>query len=110
MVVCNNSKHFLIAKIKRFSSLSDGKKIKFYWIPVHSDIQENELADRAAKEASNLQVEHCCKIPFSDLWEKYKNNARENTIKTIIDNSKSKGIKYFAHYQSSNSKPWFYNK
>ena len=56
------------------SLIRDGKSIVFFWVPGHTGIRGNELADRAAREAVELPVstEPAQSIPAGDLKRKVK--------------------------------------
>ena len=73
-------------------------------------IYGNESADKAAKEAAEHKPDYCCKIPYTDLREKYKSKANQTTNQMIIDNSKVKSITFFTHFYNNKSTSWFHNK
>ena len=67
-------------KYLKYVKQSDGKlAIKFYWIPSHSGIDGNELADSLARDAhKNLEALERPNFPFTDLQEMYKSNMNSN--------------------------------
>ena len=76
---------------------SDGKlAIKFYWIPSHSGIDGNELAESLARNAhKNLKGLERLNFPLTDLKETYKSNMNSNTRISFLATSETKGKTYF---------------
>lgn len=66
-------------------------RVDFCWIPGHTDIQGNELADAAAKSAVNQRVVRTQEIPASDVkayikrkvLDKWKREWRETTVAKV---------------------------
>lgn len=51
------------------------------------------------------------KVPYSDLKEEYKKEAREKTRERNVLESNWKGKEYFRkYYQEKKKKPWFYKR
>jgi ribonuclease HI len=68
--------HPLLADIQDLhtSLINDGISIAFMWVPSHTDIRGNELADEAAKQALKHEVSTVPAqfVPFDDLKRKVK--------------------------------------
>ena len=73
--------HPFLAEIHDLHSdlVFDGKEIVFLWVPSHVGIQGNEIVDRAAKEALELEVQAqpLQFIPFRDLFRKSKSHCHQ---------------------------------
>ena len=52
--------------LRKYNYLSSFKKIVFFWLPSHTNIRGNELADLEAKSALSLSITNL-KIPHSDF-------------------------------------------
>lgn len=52
------------------------KKIKIVWIPSHAGIKGNEVADNLAREETKEEAAREIKVPYNDLRENYKKEAR----------------------------------
>ena len=87
--------HALVNKVlERHHSLTDqGKVIKYGWIPGHAGIRGNDLADTAAKDATN-KVELPFALPSPDYrretntfinkkWQSKWDNTQTNRLKSI---------------------------
>jgi ribonuclease HI len=77
------------------------KKIEFLWVPSHTGISGNELADKAANEAiaspssvlinkitfqdALIKINNLTKSHWQDSWEKISNTNKLKEIKTSID-------------------------
>ena len=70
-----NSFHPLIQKAQEwlFRISCRHKKVYFCWVPSHVGIQGNELVDREAKDATQLDHFSCSKVPHYDMKRKIKN-------------------------------------
>ena len=68
--------------------------IEYFWIPSHSGIIGNEMADKITKEASELIQETEIILPFSDYFESYKKDRKLRTSRHIEKENTIKGIFY----------------
>ncbi|OXU18750.1 hypothetical protein TSAR_014571 [Trichomalopsis sarcophagae] len=73
-------------KILDFHKKSNNNKIQIYRIPGHlPGLRGNDIADRMAKEAASWEPDSCCKIPFTDFKEYFKNKAKAITNTYVSD-------------------------
>lgn len=70
----------------------------------------NESVDALAKAATNKPLTNYYEIPHTDLFEKFKSQAVQQSNSTIKTQGLHKGKKYFELYYNEKTKPWFYNK
>jgi len=75
-----NNRHLETGYVQKFitdySQLSNsGKIIILIWIPSHTGIRGNELADEAAKSALNLSMS-AVKCPATDLYSDVANHCQ----------------------------------
>ncbi len=85
-------------------SLSKTKYIEFLWVPGHSGIRGNELADKAAKEALNLNITPTDRIT-ADIKQHVQNLAYSEWQNTWNQsNSTMKNYKHTTQRISSNLK------
>ena len=65
-------KHPLVRKllVRHHQLTEQGKEIVYIWVPGHTGIRGNDLADTAAKKATDLQPSRDAEIPSSDLKPK----------------------------------------
>ena len=54
---------------------TNGGSVRICWVPGHTDIPENEAADRAAKEGAASEPPLSCKHSFASLKRQAKSNA-----------------------------------
>jgi hypothetical protein len=116
VLVCLNErslikKHsILILKIKeKLLALKKCQKDnKFVWIPAHTGIVLNEIADALAKEGIRKGEDAQYLIPGRDLKSHWKTKLRVATEEWYRESGKQKGRKYFEYYQQNNDKPWFH--
>lgn len=55
----------LARSVKRFINELKDTEVIFYWVPGHEDIEENEAADKAAKEAAEVGATNAKLLPTS---------------------------------------------
>nr|XP_042896865.1 uncharacterized protein LOC122269143 [Parasteatoda tepidariorum] len=93
---CNHKPHSIINCIfNLYNTLKlSGYKIIFSWIPGHTGILGNEVADRAAKSTNNLtnhkstlsDVKNIIKCTLYSEWQKNWNNETNNKLHSIYSN------------------------
>ncbi|XP_076645575.1 uncharacterized protein LOC143355022 [Halictus rubicundus] len=110
---CINTKtNFHIVDIKQKSielaSLHQNDKfVVFIWIPSHCGIRGNEIADRLAKEATQITHSPLHKIPYTDFRERYKEEMWKDFTDKLISIFYSKGTLYWQKFFKSQKKPWY---
>ncbi|XP_058798339.1 uncharacterized protein LOC131668300 [Phymastichus coffea] len=113
MMNIKTNPYLLDIKLKYFQ-FQDQKSatgdIQIYWIPSHSAITGNEIADAQAKHAASRRPVDLDKLPFSDLKESFKCNMKDNTKMTLSNTDLDKGKRYFDRYYKDCNKPWFQGK
>ena len=91
-----NSKHPLIMEIQQWLYLifSKHKKVEFCWVPSHTGISSNEIADANAKAAVH-ELQICNKnLPYTDYysvvddalkkeWQREWSGVRMNKLRTV---------------------------
>ncbi|XP_043461178.1 uncharacterized protein LOC122497875 [Leptopilina heterotoma] len=85
----------------------ESRKLKFYWIPSHVGIEENENVDELAKSATEDIIPTITKIPYTDLKPIFNQDAKIKTIAQMKEQGRVKGIDYFKYYFKDTSKAWF---
>ena len=89
---------------------SETGDIQLYWIPSHSAISGNDVADTQAKLAANCRPTDLDKLPYTDLAEKFKRDMYYNSNDVLLNLDPDKGKIYFDEFYTDSRKPWFYNK
>lgn len=74
------------------------RKVILAWIPGHIGITGNEIVDHLAKQGTEEDWTKELKIPYGDLKEEYKKEARERTKEKNLMESGWKGKEYFKKY------------
>lgn len=98
------TKNKLISLIKR-----QNKDINLCWIPSHTGIKSNDIADQMANSA-RLEPSIDMKLGFREFLPKLKNNiwnAWCNKWKTI---GSQKGVNYSSHFEVPLTRPWFHKQ
>jgi hypothetical protein len=100
----------LILKIKeKLLALRKHKKdIKSVWIPAHTGIVLNEIADASAKESIRKGEDAQYLIPGRDLKSYWKAKLKVAAEKWYRESGRQKERKYFEYYHQNNDKPWFH--
>jgi len=107
MKSCDN---YLIPLLRsKFHSLTaSGFSIQLVWIPSHTGITGNEMADSAAKRAAINGRKPKFKIPHTDLYSSIKSSMEHGFRSSLEDAFRVKGIHYFSYFYQFSPKPWFY--
>ena len=75
-----NNRESSLLEIKRkyneFLLKNPANTIKFIWIPSHTGIYGNERADSLAKSASMKEHDKVITLPYTDYYEKYKQQKK----------------------------------
>ena len=90
----------------QFLSNNNETQVHLFWVPSHKNIFGNELADNVAKQATENPPMNL-KIPHADLYPLLKSRFLTQTHNTLLQESESKGKKYFECYFEKKRKPWF---
>ncbi|XP_076387356.1 uncharacterized protein LOC143264373 [Megachile rotundata] len=96
--------------LKTFNCDSNSdSSISFLWIPSHQNIEGNELADKAAKEAAQNPPSSHIFIPYTDFNSILRRRLWEQASEAWLKDSNRKGSHYFNTYFDSSKHPWFHN-
>ncbi|XP_076388110.1 uncharacterized protein LOC143264519 [Megachile rotundata] len=96
--------------LKTFNCDSNSdSSISFLWIPSHQNIEGNELADKAAKEAAQNPPSSHISIPYTDFNSVLRRRLWEQASEAWLKDSNRKGSHYFNTYFDSSKHPWFHN-
>lgn len=94
---------------KWHSMKEQGKEVIFAWIPSHVNIAGNEEADRLAKEAIHSGTDQTTTLPYTDFYEVFNRQLKNNTDKTLRTRGEKKGKQYFEKFYKGWRPPWFQN-
>ncbi|XP_018373152.1 PREDICTED: RNA-directed DNA polymerase from mobile element jockey-like [Trachymyrmex cornetzi] len=97
-----------IKRLLRFFSVRD-IDVSLSWIPAYRGIPDNEIADGAAKEATEEGGRDNFKLPSSDLVLVADRNARERFIGYFEEASLNIGTQFARFYSEHYGKTWFYH-
>ncbi|KAK2574852.1 hypothetical protein KPH14_012978, partial [Odynerus spinipes] len=97
-------------KYNQFNRNQHTSSINFIWIPSHVGIQGNEDADAAAKSGTHSRSLDILKVPYTDLRERFKLRAFQQTKEHIKKLGSVKGRKYFLKFFSESPVPWYSHK
>lgn len=109
----NTNPYLYEIKFKYFEFQKHKKEkgnIQLYWIPSHSAITGNEVADTQAKHAASDRPTDLDKLAFTDLKEYFKLGMKANTKMSLLNTDPNKGKTYFDLYYEECNRPWFYKK
>ena len=105
-----NTPSHLILDIKSaiYRLKKKNQQVKLTWIPAHEGIEENEMVDTLAKEATKQGIQVYMKLNYSEFEETLSKIIKKINNEIVTSEGKYKGIKYFNNfYKETDSKPWF---
>ena len=85
----------------------NGINIKFIWVPSHSGIIGNEMADKQALMGREEGESISNKLHYTDLIIKVNRTLWDNWKNIYCRESRRKGIQYFSIQAEPRKKPWF---
>lgn len=98
--------HITLAIRANLLYLSDhGFSIKLIWIPSHTNIQGNDMADNLAKQGSEESV--IKRADISDFWPRYKRIVWERWREEWKVSIGNRTFSKYVHIGSFGVKPWF---
>ena len=95
-------KNKLISLIKR-----QNRKVYLFWIPSHSGIKHNDVADQIANVA-RLEPPIDIKLSFREFFPKLKHNIWNAWSMKWKEIGRVKGVNFSSHFEQPLSKPWFH--
>lgn len=100
-IVLEIAKHLVTASEREL-------KINIIWIPGHSGIPGNEVADELAKSATSNGIEFPTTLPPSEFFNIASQKCISSTNRILILRSRqNKGKLYFENFHNDLQKPWF---
>ncbi|CAK9798609.1 Retrovirus-related Pol polyprotein from type-1 retrotransposable element R1 (Fragment) [Anthophora plagiata] len=96
--------------ILKFQRQNTANKIWICWIPSHTGIPGNEIADQIAKKATKIEPDQRWKIPHEDFYSTLKDKMWRETEEEWKQQATTKGKKYFDYYYRAERKSWFHGK
>ncbi|XP_070152080.1 uncharacterized protein [Polyergus mexicanus] len=87
---------------------STGFQVIIAWIPSHSGILGNEMADLLAKNATTKGTWYTGLLPFSDFFSVVRKNLINDMTDLLKKQARYKGINYFRSFDEFRPRPWFY--
>jgi len=104
----DNNNYILRLKEKLYKAHEKGLAIELIWIPSHTGITGNEIADTLASSAISQGKLVSHKLEYFDFYQVAKDHSKSRFQKIIDRNKHVKGKFYFTNYYNENSnKPWF---
>lgn len=93
-------------KYLNFTPRYTEKTLEFLWIPSHSGIRENKEADALAKEASRKALPDIRTVPFTDLFQGFREKSISDSDEVLLEQALFKGTQHFEFFNgSSRRKP-----
>ena len=99
--------HYIYSIRDKMKKLPTNFSVSFLWVPSHTGITGNDIADKLAKKATESLPE-IERLPYTDMKGLIKKRINLENYKQIKDLGKYKGITYFELFHNRKSKPWFY--
>lgn len=78
------------------------------WVPAHTGILGNELADSKAKQVISSEQSENILLPFTDLHALHRRDASAASRLVVTDPESSTGRAFFDRIFRPRAKPWFH--
>lgn len=102
--------NYIICNIKELLyNMNKSKAVEIKWVPSHSGIQGNELADKAANSHWNEDHSDILKIPYTDFYVLLKEKEKLRWEGHWKEKIKTTGKWYASIQQNLPARPWYNN-
>ena len=102
--------HNIRRGLQHFKASTAENSITIMWIPAHVGIRGNEIADKAAKEATSQTTPQRSQVPYSDCLHTIKQKIQSISEEKWKAQANTSGRNYFQHFYRKANTPWFHNK
>lgn len=97
-------------KYKKYTESEQNSGIQIFWIPSHRGIAGNEAADQLAKQATNKVSAEISQVPYTDFFQYFQEEAKNQTEEMLHEFGTICGKLYFQYFVTKKKKPWFIDK
>ncbi|KYN50582.1 Gag-Pol polyprotein [Trachymyrmex cornetzi] len=109
----NSSKvqrNYIVYQIRKayLDIIDKGNEVTLFWVPAHSGIPGNELADQEANLAAIEGYKPDFKVPYEDLLVESRARADKQFQEYMEEVSRTKGTRYFEQFHTISKKTWFH--